>query len=106
MAKFVYVVRSGQFMIVKDKFEFYGSEIFTSHARAQAYIDNVIKCNKGFNREKDYHYNDCIPVENRFGSDKLLNYQVDYKWRGEGPDGQVTCKARLHVEQKALNYGE
>ena len=105
MAKFVYLVRKGQFMAHKDKYVFYGIEAFTSHAKAKHYVDNVIECNKGYARERDYHYNEAIPEELRFGADKLLHYQVDYKWRGEGDQGQVEVKARMVIEQKPLNHG-
>ena len=102
MGKYVYVIRKGQYMITKDQYEFYGSEIFSSHKKAREYIDWVINVNKGYCREKDYHYNCAIPEDLRLGREKLLNYQVDYKWRGEGDHGQVECKARIHVEQIEL----
>lgn len=103
MAKYVYVVRKGQYMNYKDQYEFYGSQMFSSHKKAKAHVDWIIEVNKGYARDKDYHYNQGIPEDLRFGTDKLLNYQVDYKWRGEGPDGQVECKARIHIEQKELH---
>jgi len=105
MAKYVYVVKHGQFNPSTDKYEFYNTEIFSSHARAKFYVGNVIECNRGYRRERDYHYNEAIPMELRFGREKLLNYQVDYKWRGENENGQVEVSARMVVEQKPLNEG-
>ena len=105
MANSVYVVRHGQLNLRTNRYEFYRNEIFTSHNRAKAYVDNVIECNRGYARERDFHYNEAIPEDLRFGSDKLLNYQVDYKWRGENENGQVEVKARMVVEQKLLNEG-
>ena len=61
MGKYVYVIRKGQYMSTKDQYEFYGSEIFSSHKKAREYIDWVINVNKGYSREKDYHYNCAIP---------------------------------------------
>ena len=105
MAKFVYLVRKGQFNSVTDKYEFYGIEAFSSHTKAKQYVDNVIECNKGYMREADFHYNACLPEDLRYGEDKLLHYQVDYKWRSEGDMGQADVKSRIVIQQKKLNYG-
>lgn len=102
MVKYVYVVRQGQLNPAKEQFEFYGMEIHSSRKKAEAYVKWILDVNKGYKIEEPYHYAAGIPEEDKSWRDKLLNYQVDYCWRGEGPDGQVEVKSRIVVEQMEL----
>jgi hypothetical protein len=102
MGKYVYLVRKGQFNIATQKYEFYDIDVFTSLKKVEKYIDWVIEVNRGYRRDEPYHYSACIPDELKTEADKKVHYQVDYKWRGQAPDGQVEVKSRIVVEQKVL----
>ena len=102
MGKYVYLVRKGQFNIATQKYEFYDIEVFSSLKKVEKHIDWVIEVNRGYMRDKPYHYSAGIPDEYKTRNDRMVHYQVDYKWRGEGPDGQVEVKSRIVVEQKVL----